>query len=179
MSNSFQDQLLKAGMVSKQQIQKANKDKHKKKKQQKSKKDVAIDEIKLKAQQAAKEKSALDRELNKKKEQEARKKAISAEINQLITKNSIERGDDCDVAYNFSHGEKVNRIYISKEMQQQISKGKLGIARIDGKYELVPKLIAEKIQQRNEGRVVLFNDKQVIDEDDEYADYQIPDDLTW
>ena len=179
MSNSFQDQLLKAGMVSKQQVQKANKDKHKKKKQQKSKKDVATDEIKLKAQQAAIEKAALDRELNKKKEQEARKKAISAEINQLITKNCIERGDDCDVAYNFEHGEKVNRIYISKEMQQQISKGKLGIARIGGKYELVPKLIAEKIQQRNEGRVVLFNDKQVIDEDDEYADYQIPDDLTW
>jgi len=180
MSNPFQEQLLKAGIVSKQQVQKANKDKHTKKKQKSSKKDApVIDETKLAAQQAAREKAELDRQLNKKKEDEARKKAVSAEIDQLITNNRIERGDDCDVAYNFSHVEKVNRIYISKEMQQQISKGKLGIARINGKYELVPKHIAEKIQQRNENRVVLFNNEQLIDEDDEYADYQIPDDLIW
>lgn len=180
MSNPFQEQLLKAGIVSKQQVQKANKDKHKKKKQKSSKKDApVIDETKLAVQQAAREKAELDRQLNKKKEDEARKKAVSVEIDQLITNNRIERGDDCDVAYNFSHAEKVNRIYISKEMQQQISKGKLGIARINGKYELVPKHIAEKIQQRNENRVVLFNDEQLIDEDDEYADYQIPDDLIW
>jgi len=33
MNNPFQEQLLKAGVVSKQQVQKANKDKQKKKKQ--------------------------------------------------------------------------------------------------------------------------------------------------
>lgn len=179
MSNPFQDQLLKAGIVSKQQVQKANRDKHKKKKQQSPKKTAAIDETKIAAQQAAKAKADQDRELNRKKEDEAKRKAASAEINQLITKNRIERGDDCDIAYNFEHGGKVNRIYISKEMQQQIAKGKLGIARIEGKYELVPKPVAEKIQLRNEGRVVLFNDVQKTAEDDEYADYQIPDDLIW
>ena len=179
MSNPFQDQLLKAGVVSKQQVQKANRDKHKKKKQQSPKKAAAIDETKIAAQQAAKVKADKDRELNRKKEDEAKKKAASAEINQLITKNRIERGDDCDIAYNFEHAGKVNRIYICKEMQQQIAKGKLGIARIEGKYELVPKLVAEKIQLRNEDRVVLFNDEQKIDEADEYADYQIPDDLIW
>ena len=181
MNNPFQEQLLKAGLVTKQQVQKAKKDKHKKNKQNRSKKNsVMPDETTLKAQQAEKEKAEHDRELNKKKEVQARKKAISAEINQLITKNHIDRSDDCDIVYNFEHKDKVKRIYINSDLKQQIIQGKLGIARIDGRYELVPKSIAEKIQQRNENRVVLFDDKeQEFDENDSYADYQIPDDLTW
>ena len=65
-------------------------------------------------------------------------------------------------------------------MKLQIIEGKLGIARIDGIYELVPRVIAEKIQQRNEKRIVLFEpDEKVIDENDPYAEFQIPDDLVW
>lgn len=181
MNNPFQEQLLKAGLVTKQQVQKAKKDKHKKNKQNRSKKNPAApDEAELKAQQAAKEKAERDRELNRRKEEQTRKKAISAQINQLITDNRIDRPDDCDVVYNFEHKDKIKRIYINNDLKQQIVQGKLGIARIDGRYELVPKPVAEKIRQRNENRIVLFDDiKQDIDENDPYADYQIPDDLTW
>lgn len=180
MSNPFQDQLLKAGLVSKKQIQKANKAKHDKKKQQGSKKKAApVDETKIAAQKAAKEKADQDRELNRKKEQQARKKAVSAEINQLIIKNRIERGDDCEIAYNFTHGGKVNRIYISNGMKQQIIQARSGIVSIDGRYELVPRAVAEKIQKRDESRVILFSDEGIMKKDDEYAEYQIPDDLIW
>ncbi|MDH5423712.1 MAG: DUF2058 domain-containing protein [Gammaproteobacteria bacterium] len=182
MSNPFQEQLLKAGVVSKQQVQKANQDKNRQKKQQKqvSKKHAVVDETKLKVQQAAEEKARRDRELNKKKEEQARQKAISAQINQLITDNCIKRSEDCDIVYNFEHAKKVKRIYVNAEQKQQIINGKLGIARIEGRYELVPKSIAEKIQQRNEKRVVLISDEeQKVDENDPYADYQVPDDLIW
>lgn len=65
MSNPFQEQLLKAGLVSKQQVQQVNREKQKKKKQQKSKKPVA-DEAALRAQKVAQEKAQRDRELNEK-----------------------------------------------------------------------------------------------------------------
>jgi len=59
-------------------------------------------------------------------------------------------------------------------------KGRLGIARIEGVYELVPKDVAEKIKQRNEKRVVIFEvDDDSKDENDPYADYEVPDDLVW
>ncbi len=65
-------------------------------------------------------------------------------------------------------------------MKQQVIKGVLGIARIEGRYELVPKSIAEKIQQRNAKRVVLFsNEQEIVSDDDPYAEHQIPDDLVW
>lgn len=181
MNNPFQEQLLKAGIATKQQVQKAKQDKKKKQQQQRSKKQTVLDETQLKAKQAAEEKASRDRELNKRKQDDARKKAISAEINQLIIKNRLQRDENCQVVYNFEHNNKVKSIYVNDEMRQQIIQGKIGIARIEGRYELVPVAIAEKIQQRNGHRVILFNDnhQQTIDENDPYAEYQIPDDLMW
>jgi uncharacterized protein YaiL (DUF2058 family) len=180
MSNPFQDQLLKTGLVTKKQVHKARQDKNKKNKQHHSKKEIAADETKLKVQQAAEEKAKHDRELNKRKEEQARQKSISIEINQLIESNCLARDESCEIVYNFEHNKKINRIYINAEMKQQITQGKLGIARIEGRYELIPQAIVEKIRQRNEKRVVTFSDEQLTD-DDGYssAEHQIPDDLTW
>ncbi len=180
MNNPFQEQLLKAGLVTKQQVNKVKQEKKKKNKQPRTKNETAIDETKLKAQQAAEEKAKRDRELNKRQQEEAKKKAISKEINQLITDHCLSRGDDCEIIYNFEHNKKVKRIYINEEMKQQIIQGKLGIARIEGRYELVPNAVAEKILLRNEKRIILFSpEQQIKDENDPYADYQIPDDLMW
>ncbi len=182
MNNPFQEQLLKAGLVTKKQVQKVKQDKNRKRKQmqQHSKKEKVVDENRLKAQQAVEEKARRDRELNKKKEDQARQKAISIEINQLIENNCLDRDETCEIVYNFEHNKKVKHIYVNAEMKQQIVKGKLGIARIEGRYELVPKTIAEKIQQRNEKRVVIFSDdEEIVNENDLYADHQIPDDIMW
>lgn len=180
MSNPFQDQLLKTGLVSKKQAHKAKQEKSKKNKQQHSKKGNTVDETSLKVQQATEEKTKRDRELNRKKEEQARQKSISIEINQLITGNCLARDKECEIVYNFEHNKKVNRIYINAEMKQQIIQGKLAIARIEGRYELIPQTIAEKIRQRNEKRVVTFNTEQLTNDDDySSAEYQIPDDLTW
>ncbi len=181
MNNPFQEQLLKAGLVSKQQVQKAQQEKSKKKKQQHNNKKIKpVNEAVLKAKKAAAEKAERDRELNKKREDQARGKALSAEINQLIKDNLIPRDEKCEISYNFEHQKKVKKIYINEEMKQQIIKGKLGIARIEGVYELVPISVAEKIQQRNEKRIVIFEAEDVTkDKDDPYADYEVPDDLVW
>ena len=181
MSNPFQDQLLKAGLVTKKQVQKVKQDENRKRKQQKqhAKKEKVVDQAKLKAQQVAEEKAERDRELNRKKENQARQKAISIEINQLIENNCLARDESCEIVYNFEHNKKIKRIYVNAEMKQQIIQGKLGIARIEGRYELVAKTIAEKIQQRNEKRIVIFDDQEMVDENDPYSEHQIPDDLMW
>jgi uncharacterized protein YaiL (DUF2058 family) len=183
MGNPFQDQLLKAGVVTKKQVQKAQQDQNRKKKQRSNNK-KAVDQEKLKAQQAARQaaeqKEKRDRELNQKKEQQARNKAISIEINQLIENNCLTRDDSCEIVYNFEHDKKIRRIYVDESMKQQIINGKAGIARIEGRYELVPIAIAEKIQQRNEKRIVIFTDDEpTAKEDDPYSEYQVPDDLDW
>ncbi len=184
MSNPFQEQFLKAGLVSKEQVKKANQAKAKKQHQQKkqrSKKQAAeLDQAALKARKAAQQKAEHDRELNRRKQQQAEQKAISKEIDQLIRDHHIGREDSCDIAYNFAHRDKVHRIYVNADMKQKIIDGKLGIARIEGRYELVPSDIADKIRQRNDKRIVLFEpEQQASDDDDPYAEFQVPDDLIW
>ncbi|HHJ35082.1 MAG TPA: DUF2058 domain-containing protein [Gammaproteobacteria bacterium] len=182
MSNPFQDQLLKAGLVNKKQVKKANQDKARKQKKLRQSRDTVVDDVKLKVKLAAEDKARRDKALNRQKDEQARNRAISSEINQLITNNCIERNNDCDICYNFEHREKITRIHINAEMKEQIIRGKLGIARIEGRYELVPATIAEKIRQRNEKRIIILDEEKsemMPGEDDPYADYQVPDDLTW
>ncbi|MDJ0834279.1 MAG: DUF2058 family protein [Gammaproteobacteria bacterium] len=185
MSNPFQEQFLKAGLVSKEQVKKANQAKSKKQHQQKKQRgrkqlQADKDAAALKARQAAQQKAEHDRELNRQRQDQAQLKAISKEIDQLIREHHLKRDESCDIAYNFEHRDKVRRIYVNAEMKQNIVAGKLGIARIEGRYELVPMAVAQKIQQRNDKRVVLFEtEAQTADADDAYADYQVPDDLMW
>ena len=180
MGNPFQDQFLKAGVVTKQQVKKAQSSSNKKKKEQRVKKNKPVDEEKVKLQLIAKEKADRDKALNQRKEEQAKQKAISIEIDQLITSNCLKRSEECEIVYNFEHRNKVNRIYLNADMKQQIIEGRLGIARIEGRYELIPKLIAERIQQRNEKRVILFEAEETeVDENDPYAEFQVPDDLVW
>jgi uncharacterized protein len=181
MNNPFQEQFLKAGLVTEKQVKQANQKKKGKPPQQRKKKaPPQLDEATLKARAVAAEKAERDRELNRRKQEQAKKKAISIEIDQLIRNSAIKRDKDCELPYNFQHRDKVNRLYVNAEMKQQIVDGRLGIARIEGRYELVPLEVAEKIRQRNDKRVVIIEAQETQpDEDDPYADYQVPDDLIW
>ena len=183
MSNPFQEQLLKAGLVSKQQVDKVNREKNKKNKVQRHNKKAPVKptKVSLEAQKAAEAKAVKDKALNLKKKQQAEKRAISLEIDKLITDNLIKRDNSCEVVYNFDHRGKVRRLYVNEQMRKDIIAGKAGMARIDGRYELVPKSTAEKIRERNQTRVLLLDSSEKSESDvpDEYADYEIPDDLIW
>lgn len=179
MANAFQDQLLKAGLVSKDKVNKANKSKHKQARQQPKNQTTEADERKRQVKQAAQLKAERDRELNRQKVEADNKKAIAAQIRQLVEMNRISV-DGGETAYNFEHDKKIKHIYITGELRKQIVNGRLAIVWLDGKYELIPQKVAAKIMQRDAGFVILCNETaQASDEDDEYADYKVPDDLMW
>jgi uncharacterized protein YaiL (DUF2058 family) len=58
--------------------------------------------------------------------------------------------------------------------------GRLAIVRHAGATELVPRVIADKIAERDASIVVRVNKTSTeVDADDPYAAFQIPDDLMW
>ena len=186
---SLQDQLLKAGLVDEKKAKKANKDKRKQNKQAFKSKQPQLDENKIAAQKALQEKAEKDRELNRQQQEQANQKAIAAQIIQLIEVNKIDRRNG-DIAYNFEHGGKFKKIYVTKKLQDLLSRGQLAIVSLDtGKeerFEIVAKPVADKVAQRDEKAIALLNtktadssDAQTSEEDDWYADYEIPDDLMW
>ena len=80
---------------------------------------------------------------------------------------------------------KVKKIHVTEKQRDQLAAGQLAIATYvanDGrKFELVPQAAAAKIIERHEDFVVNLDQpaKAAPDENDPYADYQVPDDLIW
>ncbi len=181
MGNALQEQLLKAGLVDKNKANRAKSEKHKKLKQQRNSKQGVVDEAKLLAEKAIREKAERDKELNRKRNEEAQQKAIIAQIKQLIESNRLPTGNGDDQPYNFEDNKAVKRIFVPKEVHDGLTQGKLAIVKFDKQYHVVPAPVADKIKLRDEKYIILRNDpsKEDEQEDDFYADYQIPDDLTW
>jgi uncharacterized protein YaiL (DUF2058 family) len=58
--------------------------------------------------------------------------------------------------------------------------GRLVIVCLAGAVELVPRIIADKIAERDPAIVVRVKQASMqVEEDDPYAAFQIPDDLMW
>ncbi len=180
MAGSLQDQLLKAGLADKKKAKQIKKSKQKQDKIQRRSKTEVVDETKEQVLQARREKVERDRQLNDEKKALADKKAIAAQVKQLIDVNRITR-EGAEIDYNFKDKNKIKKILVNNVILEQLSRGRLAIVTLNDKYEVVPTAIAEKIQQRMPERVIVCNEaaKVEIDEDDPYADYQIPDDLMW
>jgi hypothetical protein len=180
MAKSIQEQMLKMGLVNKQQANKAKKEKSKKTKQQNNSKTVTADQIKQQAQRALAEKTERDRQLNLQHKERAEQKAIQAQIKELIKLNRLPEEKDGE-AYNFTDHTKIKTVYISGAVRDQITRGRLAVVSLEGKYSIVSQQVAEKIQQRDKTVVVVLNEKvqQSKDENDPYADFEVPDDLMW
>jgi uncharacterized protein YaiL (DUF2058 family) len=176
---SLQDQLLKAGLIDAKQANEVKKTRQKQTRQKQKSKIQTTDEARLAAQQAHAEKVERDRQLNRQRKAEAEQKALSAQVRQLVEINR-QPLDQGDIAYSFTDGSLIKRISVTPAQLQQLSNGRLCIIKLDGQYQLIPTLVAEKIRRRDEHTQILSNQPtESTDEDDPYADFQVPDDLMW
>ncbi len=176
---SLADQLLKAGLVDKKKVKLVNQDKSKQVKQERRSGVETPDEARLAAQEVQRKNAERARELNAQRDAAAAEKAIGAQIAQMVQKNRQSKGNG-DIAYNYTHNSKIERLYVSAAVQGHLVAGRLVIVVHKGVTELVPRVIADKIAERDPAAVVRVNKPSAeVDADDPYAAYQIPDDLMW
>ncbi|MDH3348041.1 MAG: DUF2058 domain-containing protein [Desulfobulbaceae bacterium] len=182
MGNSLTDQLLKAGLANKKQLNKAKQEQRQtSKKQRKGKKaKPVISESKQAAQKAIAKESERNRLLNLKHRQEQKNKEIEAQIGQLITSNEVSL-EDGGSPYNFVDGTKIMKIYVTKSIREQLSNGTLVIVDHQKQYHVVSAETAEKIHQRNQETPIFKNEpkKKSDDEYDPYEEFPVPDDIDW
>jgi uncharacterized protein len=176
---SLQEQLLKAGLVDKNKVKKVNQDKSKQMKVERRTGEQTVNEARLAALETQRKNAERARDLNAQRDDAARQRMAMAQIAQMVEKNRQSKGGG-DVAYNFTHGTRIERIYVSAAVQAHLVAGRLAIVCQGGVTELVPRVIADKIAERDASLVVRVNKPSIeTDADDPYAAYQIPDDLTW
>ncbi|NYT61753.1 DUF2058 domain-containing protein [Alcaligenaceae bacterium] len=176
---SLQEQLLKAGLVDQKKAKRANQDKSKQKKVERRTGTQSIAEAKLAALETQHKNIERTRELNAQRVAAAQQKSITAQIAQMVQQSRQSKGAG-DIAYNFTHGKTIERLFVSTEVQGHLVAGRLVIIRLDGVTELVPRIVADKIAERDPSLVVRVNKTSTeVDEDDPYAAFPIPDDLMW
>lgn len=176
---SLQDQFLKAGLVSQKKVKQTNQEKSKQKKDERRTGTQTVDEVRLAALETQRRNAERARELNAQRDAAARQKAIVAQIAQMVEQSRQGKGGG-DIPYNFTHDNKIKRLFVSAAVQADLIAGRLVIVCQGESVDLVPRVVADKIAERDPTLVVRVNKTSTeTDADDPYADYKIPDDLMW
>ena len=177
---SLQEQLMKAGLVDKKKVKVVNQEKTKQQKIERRTGVQSVNETKEAVLEAQRQQAERARQLNAQRDAAAAEKAVAAQIAQMIQQNRQPKGNG-DVPYNFTIGTKIERIHVSEKVRDHLVAGRLSIVAHKEGFELVPRVIADKIAERAPDSVVRVNNAAAtaVDSDDPYADFKIPDDFTW
>lgn len=182
MGNSLQDQLLKAGLATEKQAARARKSRDTRERMRRKGQEVedAAGESVRAAERARRER---DRTLNRRRTEALERRARVAELRQLVEPNRIaERGE---LEFRFLDGKKIRTLMLREAERGALVEGRLGIVRIEGRHDIVPRRVAERVAERDARALVLLNapegDKGSTKDaaDDDYAGYEVPDDLIW
>ncbi|ACN15391.1 putative translation initiation factor 1A-3 (aIF-1A-3) [Desulforapulum autotrophicum HRM2] len=172
MGNSLREQLLKAGLVDKKQVNKAKHDKRitsqktkgQKTKGQKTRQAAPVEDSVTREERLAYEER--NRELNRLRNEEKKRRETMAQIKQLIKTNRItlkERDDDAP--FYFVVGKKVKKMFLSEKISNDLTHGRMAIANLDGRFEIIPESAARQIADRDRKPLVFFNDAPPQDPD--------------
>ena len=177
VKNALQAQLLKAGLVDNKKAKKLSKQAvHE---QRTGQSDEA--ELKAKIAQDQQEKLEKDQALDLEKKRLLQGKELKAAIVQMINQHKI-RDIDGEVSYQFIDESKVKKIYLNQQIYNALVSGSLVVAKESDGYAILPKALADRINDKMEGFIIVNNsenNEQTTDEEDPYAAYVIPDDLMW
>lgn len=181
---SLQDQLLKAGLTTKQKTRQANTDKRKKSKQKRS--GVAMDaslqeQVKQDLAKTQQEKFAKDSALNEEKKIQLANKEKVLRIQQILEHHQIKNVTG-ESEYNYTFNNKIKKLFVDAITHKALVNGRLAVCGLLDNSYLVTTETANKVASLDANVVLVQNDKvdnDVVEADDPYADYQIPDDLMW
>ncbi len=171
MSGSLRDQLLGAGF-------KENKAQKKpaKAKSPHAKKPSARP---TRQQQARAKAAAVAKETELELKATTERKRIKAEIKALIEAAAVKEITG-EKVYSYILGSRVKQIFLTPECHEKVSKKELAITRLNGNTYLIPLDTADQVKALNpDWAVIIASDNAPIEGEQEYADFQIPDDLHW
>ncbi len=179
MADSLRDQLIAAGFEApKKQTKKAAKDNRGQKSRPKNNKKRPGSPSNKSAGKSVSAKPTSD------KSAEAailERKKLKAQIKELIDNNKLENWKG-EIAFRYTVEKRIRELYVNEDARKQLTDREVAITRLNGDTYLVPIAIAAEIITINPQWSVFNNaedDTSQSASDDDYADYQVPDDIQW
>jgi uncharacterized protein len=180
--NPLQEQLLKAGLIKKSKLAEVQREQNK---ARRAKEPPAPNEIQQQAERARAEKVERDRALAAEHKAQARLAELRAQARQIIHDRKVPRAGE--IEYRFTVDGALHSVLVNADLRSKLSTGTLVIARVDQRFELLPRAAADKVRERDAGMIVLDHGQDAgsapaptTSEDDAYyAQFKVPDDLIW
>jgi len=181
---SLQEQLLKAGLTTKQKTRQANSSKRKKNKQQRSGVEHSAsmqEQVKEGLLLSKADKLTKDGALNDAKKHVLANKEQQLRIKQILEHHQL-TGVNGDTEYNYSFNNKVKKLALDSLTHKALVNGRLALCGFQDKSYLVTSETANKVAELDDTLILVKNEKvedEQLNQEDPYAEYQIPDDLMW
>lgn len=123
--------------------------------------------------------SSMERANIAQREAVAERKRIKAEIKAIIDTSKVENTKG-ELAHSYIVGKRIKQMFISELCKNKLVAGELVITRLNGGTFLIPAEEGEKVKALNPDWVVITPSSDGSNDiDDDYADFQVPDDLQW
>lgn len=175
MSESLRDQLLKAGLGKKPKTEtKAPAPKPQRPPPQSPPKPrgAEVDLARAYAQRAQLERNEREQAQREAERVARERKEAKRKLTELLGNKALNSAD-ADVPRHFPHGNKIRRVYCTKEQLEKLNRGDLAIVQLAGRYLLVERSVALQAQAIHAESLVLLCDPNAPAEDD------VPADLMW
>lgn len=180
--NPLQEQLLKAGLVKKSKLAEVAREQNK---ARHAKGPAAPSEIQREAERARAEKAERDRALEAERKAQARRAELGVQARQIVADRKVPRTGE--IEYRFTVDGAIRTVLVNDDLKKKLATGALVIARVDDRYELLPRVAADKVRERDAGMIVLDHGQgtdataavSTSEDDDYYAQFKVPDDLMW
>ena len=177
---SLQDQLLKAGLTTSHKAKVAKTEKRKQQKKPKKGATSNPSDLQKHIQQTKLEQQKKAEELNQTRQAELKQREQVARVKQILEHNNQDsiRGER---TFNFTYENKVKELDVNEKTQKALAGGRLAICVLEGQFFVLEDEPARKVAEVDEKYIVFHVEPEDKgkDEDDPYADSEVPDDLVW
>ena len=180
--NPLQEQLLKAGLAKKSKVAAVAREQHLARHARAA---AGPSEIQQEAERLRAEKVERDRALAAERKAKAQATELRAQARQIISDRKVARSGDSE--YRFTADGAIRSLLVDEDQRRKLAAGALVIARLDAGYELLPRVAAEKVRERDASLIVLDHGLAAgaepaassSEDDAYYAQFKVPDDLVW
>lgn len=188
MSDSLRDQLLKAGLVSRDQVRQAEQSKRrknkaernqpgKKKKPQPAERPAAKPQAPSAPKAAAAKPAELDRKMARRRaREEGRMRKLLDRRLQGVLETAVRNDPKADITHHFTRGNKITHLYVTAAQQRELAAGELAIVGFHGRHYLVAWAEAQRMRDIDPKLFVFRHDPDAPDPE---AEHPVPDDLQW
>lgn len=178
---SLQDQLLKAGLTTEHKAKMAKSEKRKAQKKKKKKGATSNpSDLQKHIEQTKQAQQEKANQLNEQRQAELKEREQVARVKQILEHHNQDEIKG-ELTFNFTYNNKVKEIDVNQQTKQALAKGRLAICVLEEQFYVLNDEPARKIAEVDEKYIVFHveDDDANKDDDDPYADFEVPDDLVW